>query len=191
MSQIIHIDGNYENEIFDTICQTIQDDGVVIMPCDTIYGFLAKDSAGPRVRQIKNRDEKPFLYLISEISQLEYFDIDYTKYEDVLNKNWPGNITFILSNRSGSATFGVRMPNYPIISEIIKKVGMPLLSTSVNVSGSPALNEGTEIIETFGNKADLVVIDSQYKPANASTIVSLVDSQPKILRQGDRVFNEK
>jgi tRNA threonylcarbamoyl adenosine modification protein (Sua5/YciO/YrdC/YwlC family) len=182
--------GSYANEDIAEITKYIKKNKVVIMPSDTIYGFLARQSAADRVRQMKNRDEKPFLCLISEIKQLDFFDIDYESYREILDKNWPGNITFILNNRQKDRTYGVRMPAYDIVKRIIDGAGEPLLSTSVNVSGENPLNDKQSIVAAFGDKADLIVIDNDFSPQQASTIVSLTDGTPKILRQGQAVFHE-
>ena len=184
---ILRING-YSEEVINRIIAFIKEEKVIIMPCDTIYGFVAVRACEERVRQIKHRDTKPFLYLISDMAQLCHFDIDETLYHDVLQKNWPGNITFIMSNRSGTQTFGVRMPNHDVLRQIIRRVGEPLLSSSVNVSGQPALNDPNEITAQFCNSADLIVVYESYRPAAASTIVNLAVSPYQIIRQGDKHF---
>ena len=184
---ILRISDRTENDI-DRIVSFINEDKVVIMPCDTIYGFIAKRSQEHRVRQIKHRDTKPFLYLISDIEQLSFFDIDYNAYSDILQKNWPGNITFIMANRSKTATFGIRMPNHQILRRIIRSVGEPVMSTSVNVSGQPALNDYDTIVHQFGSEVDLIVIDDDYVPTSASTIADLTCGEPKIIRQGGKTL---
>ena len=186
-ADILHISDWTENDI-DRIVTFIKEDKVVIMPCDTICGFIAKRSQENRVRQIKHRDTKPFLYLISDLAQLCCFDIDYNAYSDILKKNWPDNITFIMANRSKTATFGVRMPNHAILQRIIRSVGEPVLSTSVNVSGQPALNDYGTIVTQFGDEADLIVDDEHFVPTSASTIADLTCGEPKIIRQGGKTL---
>ena len=186
-SDIMHISGWTENDI-DRIVTSIKEEKVLIMPCDTICGFIAKRSQENRVRQIKHRDTKPFLYLISDLAQLCYFDIDYNAYSDILRKNWPGNITFIMSNRSGTQTFGVRMPAHDVLQRVINGVGEPVLSTSVNVSGQPALNDFGTIVTQFGDEVDLIVDDEHFVPTEASTIADLTCGEPKIIRQGGKTL---
>ena len=186
-SDIMHISGWTENDI-GRIVAFIKEEKVLIMPCDTICGFIAKRSQENRVRQIKHRDTKPFLYLISDLAQLCYFDIDYNAYSDILRKNWPDNITFIMSNRSGTQTFGVRMPAHDVLQRVISSVGEPVLSTSVNVSGQPALNDFGTIVTQFGDEVDLIVDDEHFVPTEASTIADLTCGEPKIIRQGGKTL---
>lgn len=186
MSNILYFNAKNGAD-YDVIVETLSKREVIIAPTDTIYGFLAKPGAEERVREIKRRDNKPFLFLISEIEQLNYFDLDYKMYSEITSRYWPGNITFILSGRSGQ-TIGVRMPDDTFIKTIISKLNVPLLSTSVNFSGEETIGDPEIIIEKFGKLVPLVVIDENFQPKKPSTIVDISQKPYKILRQGEKEF---
>lgn len=186
MSNILYFDAN-SVEDYNIIVETISKGEIIIAPTDTIYGFLAKPDAEDRVREVKKRDNKPFLYLISDIDQLQYFGADPEIYSDITSKYWPGNITFIL-NCSGGQTIGVRMPDDVFIKTIISKLGAPLLSTSVNFSGEETINDPGMIIEKFGELVPLIVIDENFQPKKPSTIVDISKKPYKILRYGEKEF---
>lgn len=181
MSEKILIDGSYP---IDKIAAVLMNDGIVIMPSDTIYGFLFTEAAADKVRALKKRDNKPFLFFIGDIKQLEDLNVTYKPFIDILNKNWPGAFTFIFDNDDG-ATSGVRLPNWNVLNELSRKTGKILYSTSVNFSGEPPLETPAEIEAAFANGVDLLVFDEKYVPGIASTIVRLsVTDGVKIIRSG-------
>lgn len=158
---------------------------VVIMPSDTIYGFMCIADCEERVREIKRRDSKPFLYLIDSMKRLEEMDIDYERYRPLLDKNWPGPFTFLLENRAG-VKLGLRLPEDRAIRELVALTGEPLLSTSVNYSGEPALLEVDSIIKEFGTLVDLIVVKRDHPTKSSSTIVDYDGKEYKIVREGNR-----
>ena len=182
---------NYKNDdniiVINKICGTLLNDGLVIAPCDTIYGILALPRNEDKVRSVKKRDEKPFLYLISDISQLSFFNININLYKKILDKNWPGNITFIMSSTNGK-NYGIRMPQTEYLIDIINRINFPLISTSVNFSGESFLSDPQEIINNFSELVSLIVIDESFSPQKPSTIVDITGNQYKILRKGDKDF---
>ena len=183
MSETIYIDGGYP---VDKIANVLANDGIVIMPSDTVYGFLFTQNVAEKVRMIKRRDDKPFLFFISDINQLEELKVRYKPFIDVLKKNWPGPFTFIFDNYDGT-TSGVRMPEWSVLKELSEKTGKILYSTSVNFSGEQPLENPTEMEKAFGNSVDLFIFDEKYKPGIPSTIVRVSENDGiKIIREGAR-----
>ncbi len=101
----------------------------------------------------------------------------------------PGPFTLILKAKPnicdivGFDTVGVRIPNSALALDILNKMG-PMTTTSVNDSGSVALND----YETIYNKYNDLV-DEIYKPCGessnlASTVVKIENDEIKILREG-------
>ncbi|OHD26441.1 MAG: hypothetical protein A2086_02960 [Spirochaetes bacterium GWD1_27_9] len=188
MTELIEIKKSfYEEEIIQKISDYIKEDKIIIMPSDTIYGFLCSQKNESILREIKMRDEKPFLNLISKIDDLAYFDIDTKDYIDILQKNWAGPVTFLLKNNNNKK-IGVRLPDWDVLTKIIDKVGEPLISTSVNFSGMPPLNDINQIISDFKNKVSLIVCDFDFKASVASTIVDFDGKSYKIVREGTVKF---
>ncbi|HOJ63557.1 MAG TPA: L-threonylcarbamoyladenylate synthase [Spirochaetota bacterium] len=186
MKKILEIKG-YSKKLIDLIVDCLNKDKVIIMPSDTIYGFLTKTKNEQRLREIKRRDEKPFLHLISRYSQLSLLNIDPEIYIEILQKNWPGNISFIM-NDINNKKLGVRMPDFEELRNILDRVNEPLLSTSVNFSGMNTLNNPEDIIKNFSELVDLIIIDKNFKEKLASTIVDLTTSPYTIIRKGDKEF---
>lgn len=181
MSESVLVDGNYP---MDKIAEVLSNDGIVIMPSDTVYGFLFTEAAADKVRELKKRDNKPFLFFINDIKQLDELKVNYKPFIDILKKNWPGAFTFIFDNEDGT-TSGVRLPAWNVLTELSMKTGKILYSTSVNFSGEPPLENPADIEAAFAGKVDLLVFDEKYIPGTASTIVRLSTAHGvKIIRNG-------
>jgi len=156
---------------------------VVVLACDTIYGFVGRvPDTEDAIRVIKGRGENiPFLQLISDKAALEKAGVILPD-TDILQL-WPGPFTFILSVKSGG-TLAFRIPEDKSLQRLIRKVGSPLFSTSVNRSGRPPMNSPVDIDKEFGNKTALVEDSGIFLDRLPSTVVDLTVNPVRILRQG-------
>ncbi len=168
---------------FDALARLLSRGGVLIMPCDTIYGLVgvAPDTA-ERIRAIKGRGEdKPFLQLLASsdwVGRLSPAEVPPS-----LVRHWPGPLTVILPARA-RGTVAVRVPGSEFLRELIGAVGKPLYSTSVNRAGQPALWRAAEILAEFEGEVDLVVDGGDLPGAAPSTIVDASSSPWRVVRQG-------
>jgi L-threonylcarbamoyladenylate synthase len=188
--------------------------GVVIIPCDTIYGLVgtAPDTE-VRLRRIKGRGERAFLRLIASPDWLPWFtDLPLP---ESLKGYWPGPLTLIFpakrspnpsveadASRSrkaapgendaiggrdaigDSGTVALRVPRDPLLLSLMAELERPLFSTSVNRTGDPPLWRIREILEQFESSVDLVV-DAGDRPAGVpSTILDVSTSPFRLLRPG-------
>jgi L-threonylcarbamoyladenylate synthase len=165
------------------ISECLKNNGVVIMPCDTIYGIVCADgSAEERIRQMKGRDEnKPFIRLIRNSAAAAQITDD--KIDSRILTLWPGPLTLIVNDKK-SGTAALRVPQDEFLLKILSAVNKPLLSTSVNTSGMPSMNKISDIISSFISKADIIVDGGDLENNIPSTILDLTVKPYKILRQG-------
>jgi len=156
---------------------------VVVMACDTIYGFVGRvPDTEDVIRSIKGRGENsPFLQLISDTSALGEAGVVLP--DTGILKLWPGPFTFILSVRGGG-TLAFRIPEDKSLQQLIREVGSPLYSTSVNRSGSPSMNSPVDIEKEFGEETALVEDSGLFLDRLPSTVVDLTVNPLRILRQG-------
>ena len=166
-----------------TISKILKEKGIVVMPCDTIYGFVGVvPDTRERIAEIKGRpDEKKFLQLI--LPQWLSSITDY-RIEDELMRLSPGCITFVVESRVGE-TVAVRFPKDQLLKSVLHEVGRPLYSTSVNRSGKDILFRSGDIIREFGSEIDLFV-DAGDIPGNLPSTILNVTSRPyRIIREGN------
>ncbi len=171
------------NESRRKIKEYLRSGEVVVLACDTIYGFTGKvPDTEYLIRKIKGRDEKnPFLQLISDTSALEDVAI-LPRETDILNL-WPGPYTFVFQLiKGGTAAF--RIPEDTSLRNLIRDLGFPLYSSSVNRSGRPFMNTPSEIEAEFGNETALVEDSGLVPEGKPSTVVDLTSSPYRVLRQG-------
>ncbi|MGP1586991.1 MAG: L-threonylcarbamoyladenylate synthase [Treponemataceae bacterium] len=167
------------------VVEKLRNREVVIIPSDTIYGFSGlapwtEDS----IKNIKGRDEKkPFIQLIAE--PVDIFEYTDEKISQELLSYWPGPLTIIVPLKDNETKcIGFRCPDDQWLRNIIKKAGFPIYSTSVNYSGSPALNEIKDIVDEFESQVALIVDGGDKKNSKPSTIISIKDSKITVIRQG-------
>lgn len=172
--------------------------GTVIFPTDTVYGLSANagdDSAVEKIFEIKNRDKKkPINVLIADFEDiLKVAEIPTREEGKLIEKFWPGPLTIILKRKenvanmaaSNGETIGIRMPKSEIARNLIREVGFPLATTSVNISGDEPATEIDNIDEKVLEKVDFVLKNDEKCSEIASTIVEFKDGKPEILREGE------
>jgi len=197
MAKILRIDPSSVGEAaIEEIVGVISAGGVVVIPTDTIYGLAAsswQQKAISRIYEIKKRDHsKPFIHLIQEQAQLFQLVRDVPPaVQGLLERFWPGPLTLIFWVREEVLPMGgangkiaLRWPRDPFLERLLAKAGVPLVSTSVNISGQPALREIQEIIGLLGDKVDLVVDAGPWGTGLGSTIVDVTVEPPILLREG-------
>ncbi len=166
-----------------SLIQILTKDRVAVMPCDTIYGLVGRvPGSEEALRALKGRDaDKPFIELIT----MEMVDsISETAIPEEWKFLWPGPLTLIVKRKNGSGTVALRVPSDPFLIELIERLGTPLYSSSVNISGEKSLHDFDEIVDAFSCKIDLCIRGSEEQGTVASTIVDLSKETPCLIRQG-------
>lgn len=166
----------------DSIARVLSETGIVIMPCDTIYGIVGiYPSSENRIRDLKGRDEnKPFLILIKKEWISRFTKLKIKQYFIDL---WPGPLTLIVPGLKG-ITVALRVPDDKRLQNILLQLDKPLYSTSVNKSGHASLNTANDIEEEFGSDVELFVNEGDLTDGKPSTIIDLTTNPNKIIRQG-------
>lgn len=185
------------------VVNTLRNGGVIIYPTDTVYGIgcdINQPKAVARVAQIRgiNLQKANFSFICHDLSHMS----DFTKHVSndafrLMKHNLPGPFTFILeanSNvpkifKSKKKTVGIRVPDNPIILEIVKELGNPIMSSSIH-DEDDIIEYTTDpelIHEKYSDLVDLV-IDGGYGDNEASTIVDCSSDEFEILREGKGVI---
>lgn len=199
MAELIKIYNENPNEReIDKIVKILQKGGLIIYPTDTVYGLgcdITNTKAMEKVAQLKGLklDKANFSFICYDLSNLSDYvkQIDTPAYK-ILKKALPGPFTFILPSSTNlpkafknKKTVGIRIPDNNIIRELVKKLGNPIVSTSI-YDEDDLLEYTTDpelIFEKWGNKVD-VVIDGGYGSNIPSTVIDLSEGEITILREG-------
>jgi len=158
---------------------------VIIYPTDTVYGIGCDASNADAVRRIRalKGTEHPFSVIAPSKEWMQHnLVINHQDYLDKL----PGPYTLIftkkekrfLSETAPGPSLGVRIPDHQL-TWIFQKTGLPVVTTSANVSGSPFLVKPSDIKEHF----DVAMfVDAGALPGTPSTVVDLTGTEPRVLR---------
>lgn len=173
------------------IAEALQGGAVVLMPTDTIYGLhavAANDAAVARIAEMKGRDEnKPFIVLASSVSQFP--DLGITAAPETvqaLASIWPAPLTAILPR--GGRTLAVRIPALEWLRALVERTG-PLVSTSANRSGEPAVDRPEAFARDLQNQ--LAIVDGGVRQGEPSAILDLTGDEPRFIREGHPSFTQK
>lgn len=196
--KIISLDISDEN-ILNEIVNTLKQGKVIVYPTDTLYGLgvnaLDKAAVDKLFRVKKRPRVKPVSIIIKDIKMARRFAYIDARAEKILNALWPGPITVVLSRKDtlpsivsgGKNTIGMRIPNSEFTKSLMNQADFPVTSTSVNVSGKELLRKTCEITKVFESEKyqpDLIIDAGVLPEVEASTIIDLTTSKPKILRVG-------
>lgn len=181
------------------VVECLNDGGVIIFPTDTVYALgcdMFKSRAIDRVARIKGikKEKANFSFLCHDLSHLS----DFTKplNNDVfklMKSTLPGPFTYILEANNTvpkilhrkKKTVGIRVPDNPITTEIIRQLGNPIMSTSIR-DEDEVIEYTTDpelIHEKFADQVD-IVIDGGYGDNEASTIIDCTGDEILIVREG-------
>jgi len=186
----------------DKITQTVgilRQGGIIVYPTDTIYGLgcdIFNKDAIKKIYQLKKREaKKPMSIICSNFAQIAEYAIVPNSAFAILKKTLPGPYTFILKAKSKTPssflaknkTVGIRIPDNKICQEIVKSLGNPIITTSLNISGQDVLTSPSQLSKEMKNKIDLI-IDAGFLAQEPSTIIDLTGDQPVVIRQGKAQF---
>ena len=173
------------NDGIKKISKIIQNGGVVIIPCDTMWGIcaLANDENKTKIARIKEREvSKEFITLCSKAEAKEIFG---SNCPNSIYDKWPCALTVVSNIKlQKNKTLAIRVPKDKVLEKIIKETGA-IYSTSVNKSGEESITNFDIIKKKFTNKVDAIGYNDKRRIPNIqSTIIDVTNVPYKILREG-------
>ena len=185
------------------IIECLENDGVIIFPTDTIYAIgcsVNSTKALDRIARIKGvkKEKANFSFIFHDLSMLSEFTrpINNDVFK-MMKRNLPGAFTFIVEAnnnvpklfKNNKKTIGIRIPDQPIITNIVRELGSPIITTSIidedEISGF--MTDPEEINDAYRDKVD-IIIDGGFGNKEESTIVDCTDNEIVILREGKGVL---
>jgi len=186
------------------IIECLENDGVIIFPTDTIYAIgcsMKSVKALERIARIKGikKEKANFSFIFHDLSMLSEFTkpINNDVFK-MMKRNLPGAFTFILEAnnnipklfKNNKKTIGIRIPDQPIITNIVRELGCPIITTSIidedEISGF--MTDPEDIFEAYRDKVD-IIIDGGYGDKEESTIVDCTENEIVVIRQGKGVLD--
>ena len=186
-----------EEELLDVIT-TIENDGIVIFPTDTVYDIACNcycERAIDKLYEVKQKAKyKPMTILTDSAEEIFKIVSKVTQKEkELIKKYMPGPLTIVFDKKEGVPnnltagldTIGIRIPNSKIALTILKNLPYPLAITSANMSGKKDGVEISDFINDFDGKVDIIIDGGKTKLQNPSTIVRVENDNIEIIREGN------
>lgn len=186
-----------DDAFLERVGEILRKGGLAAIPTETVYGLAGNALDGRVAEKIfaaKGRpSDNPLIVHISDISQWAPLVKEIPESARALtDKYWPGPLTVILpkSDRvppevsGGLSTVAVRMPSDEIARKIIEKAGVPLAAPSANTSGRPSPTSAKYVIGDLMGKVDAIVDAGDCSVGVESTVISLCETPPRLLRPG-------
>lgn len=143
--------------------ELIQQEQVVSLPTETVYGLAASLSSLTAIEAIfilKGRPRSnPLIIHVADVSQIQYYITECPpNFEKLAEAFWPGPLTLILpivtdriptAVRADLKTAAFRIPNHPLTREVLRATG-PLVMPSANLSGKPSATSPLHVEADFG-----------------------------------------
>lgn len=190
---------NPQPRIVERAVKILEEGGVIAYPTDTYYGLgcdLFSKKGIDRLYALKGRDRKKALsFLCPDLS-------DVAKYAHVTNFAYrlmkqltPGPFTFVLEAtrlvpqmmQTKQKQVGLRVPQAPLMLEISRRLGRPVVTTSATGKDGEVLVDPKEIKDQLGHGLDLI-LDGGIQPNEPSTVVSLIGDEIEVVRQGKGII---
>jgi tRNA threonylcarbamoyl adenosine modification protein (Sua5/YciO/YrdC/YwlC family) len=182
----------------DKVVDVLKRGGLIIYPTDTVYALgcdVKNTKAMERIARIKGikLERAQFSFICHNLSHLS----DYTAQLDastfkLVKRYFPGPYTFILPSNKAlphpfkkRKTVGIRVPNHPIALELVRRLGNPIVSTSIHDEDDIVeyTTDPELIYEKWQKNAD-IVIDNGFGGNIASTVIDLTQKPPVLVREG-------
>ncbi|KAJ6028073.1 Threonylcarbamoyl-AMP synthase [Penicillium herquei] len=185
----------------------------VAFPTETVYGLGADATRSAAVQGIYRAKQRPSDNpLIVHVDSIEMLNkllnpsqqspsaakTPHTPlppiYAPLIERFWPGPLTIILPNPSGSdlapevtsnlTTFGARMPSSPLARLLIHATDRPLAAPSANASTKPSPTTAQHVHHDLKGRIDLILDGGASGVGVESTVVDGLCDPPAILRPG-------
>ena len=132
------VPGNIDDRILVKSAGILAEGGTAAIPTDTSWSIVCSMNSREGIKRLKalskDRDERHFTLLCSDISQFgEFCSLDNTRFR-FIKRLTPGPYVFILKTLLGTEKtlglkrreIGVRLPDYPVPLALINALGCPL-----------------------------------------------------------------
>ncbi|HNS21932.1 MAG TPA: L-threonylcarbamoyladenylate synthase [Sedimentisphaerales bacterium] len=185
----------------------VEDGGLVAFPTETVYGIACRvhPPALARLDRIKGRDaSKHYTVHIGQIDEYrKYVQGIGIQTEKLIRHAWPGPLTLVFHpapaqiaehrNRLGcdvadtiykDGSVGIRCPDHPVASLLLRLVDAPVIAPSANRAGSPPATEAAGVVAELSDDVDVILDSGVCKLGKSSTVATVGHDGIHVLREG-------
>lgn len=167
------------------------------LPTETVYGLAAdarNAAAVKRIFEVKRRPSThPLIVHLGEPAQVNEWAASLPETGKLLiERFWPGPLTLVLPAKpdahpeitGNQSSIALRMPNHSVALSLLQAFGGAVVAPSANKFGHVSPTCAQHVRDSLGDEVDFTLDGGTCRFGVESTIVSLLDATPKILRPG-------
>jgi L-threonylcarbamoyladenylate synthase len=170
---------------------------LVAFPTETVYGLganaLDAEAVG-RIYAVKRRPgTSPIIVHVSSIEMARSLVASWPESAERLARRfWPGPLTLVLEKQAAIpaivtaslSTVGLRMPAHPVAIALIQAAGVPVAAPSANRFTELSPTTAEHVRRSLGDEVDLILDGGPCEVGIESTVISLAEPRPTLLRPG-------
>jgi tRNA threonylcarbamoyl adenosine modification protein (Sua5/YciO/YrdC/YwlC family) len=209
------VPNNIDDRILSKAARLLEEGGTLAIPTDTSWSIVCSINSKEGIKRLRalsrDRDERHFTLLCSDISQFgDFCSLDNSRFR-LIKRLTPGPYVFILQTLLGTEKtlglrrreIGVRLPDYPVPLAVINTLGCPLYGITAKrnmnedeedpelqdqryadfIPGEEYLFEGGWELDDIRG-LDLIIDPGEDRNRIFSTVLDLSSGEIQLLRQG-------
>ena len=183
-------------EVISEAAEIIRGGGLVAFPTETVYG-LGADATNPlavaRIFEVKERPRMdPIIVHVAAPESARRSGNFPAQAAVLMDRFWPGPLTMVVPKTelvppivtSGLDTVAIRMPAHAAALALIRAAGRALAAPSANLFGYISPTEACHVAAQLSDRIDLIIDGGKCSIGLESTVLSLAEPVPRILRAG-------
>jgi L-threonylcarbamoyladenylate synthase len=180
----------------------IRGGGLVAFPTETVYGLGADAGnalAVARVFEVKARPRiDPVIIHVADLDSASIYGVFPKTARRITDRFWPGPLTLVVPKTdavppivtAGLETVAIRVPAHPAALALVQAARCGIAAPSANPFGYVSPTEARHVAGQLGDKIDLILDGGACEIGVESTILSLANNIPCILRTGGTAVEE-
>ena len=192
---------NVINESEDSLKKAVlllKNEKLVAVKTETVYGLACESSSSTAIKKVYNLKKRPLLnpliIHVNSIDLAEKISVIDNDSRKIMEEFWPGPLTLILTRKKNNLvhelavsrleTIAIRIPSSDFFLKLISKLKKPIAAPSANESGYISATDAAHVVDSFGEKVDLIIDSGRTEYGVESTILDMTTNPYEIKRLG-------
>jgi len=181
----------------DDAAELLRGGGLVAFPTETVYGLGGLALEPLAVRAIYAAKGRPatnpvIVHVLGEKEARPLCARWPLEARQLAARFWPGPLTLVLPRTemvpdevtAGGPTVAVRAPSHPAARALLERIGAPLAAPSANRAEHVSPTTAAHVLRDLNGRIDAVVDGGRCRFGIESTVLSVGDGPPRLLRAG-------